>query len=211
MASVDIPIGKPLIQICDDNDDDDAESNETRFIYMLNAILSGTARLNVLLPTATILGFTIFAPLATNDGSCGTLNRWLTAIFLGFCVLSCAFFTLMDSYRTVSGRICYGVATIHGIWSLSGGRRKPADPSAYRLRLSDLFHVTLSIVAFLAFASSHNDVAACYYKAMPRKVTNVVPLVFGFVISLLLVMFPSKRKGIGYPFLLRADALHIRA
>ncbi|CAN6468332.1 unnamed protein product [Victoria cruziana] len=207
---MDIPIGKPLIQSGEYNDDDDVESDETRLIYMLNTILSGTARLNVLLPTATILGFTIFAPLVTNDGSCSTINRCLTAIFLGLCVCSCIFFTLMDSYRTVSGRICYGVATIYGIWSFNGGRRKPVDPSAYRLRLSDLFHVSLSIVAFLAFASSHNDVSACYYRAMPRKVTNVVPLVFGFVISLLLVMFPSKRKGIGYPFLLRADALHIR-
>ncbi|KAK3230344.1 hypothetical protein Dsin_002225 [Dipteronia sinensis] len=103
--------------------DDDAD--ESQFIYVINAILGGTARLNVLLPTATILAFTIFAPLLTNDGS-------------------------------------------------------------------------------------HSDIVACYYPAMPRKITNTVPLVVGFVISILFVVFPSKRRGIGYPFLLQRDALYSR-
>lgn len=83
-------------------------------------------------------------------------------------------------------------------------------PSEYKLRWIDLFHALLSLIAFLTFAGSHNDVLECYHLEMSRKVTNSVPLVVGFVISVLFVVFPSKRRGIGYPFLLQKDALYTR-
>ena len=189
----------------------DDDKDESRFIHVLNAVLSGTARLNVLLPTATILAFTIFAPLLTDDGKCGILNRWLMGVFLAISSASCIFFLFTDSFRTARGRLYYGVATFRGIWSFNGGgRRKPCAPSEYRLGRIDLFHASLSLIAFLTFAISHNDVMACYHLEMPRKVTNSVPLVVGFVISVLFVVFPSKRRGIGYPFLLHKDPLYTR-
>ncbi|KAJ9675286.1 hypothetical protein PVL29_024304 [Vitis rotundifolia] len=188
----------------------DDGTDESHFIYVLNAILSGTARLNVLLPTATILAFTIFAPLLTNDGKCHTLNRWLMGFFLAISAASCIFFLFTDSFRTARGRLYYGVATRNGIWTFNGGRRKPCTPSEYRLRWIDLFHALLSLIAFLTFAGLHNDVLECYHLEIPRKVTNSVPLVVGFVISVLFVVFPSKRRGIGYPFLLQKDALYTR-
>ncbi|XXG70919.1 hypothetical protein AAC387_Pa07g0287 [Persea americana] len=198
----------------EDIDDDDQTINgpdESHLIYILNMILSGTARLNILLPTATILAFTIFAPILTNDGRCNNLNRWLMGSFLGLSAASCVFFVVTDSFRTTSsGRWYYGVATFRGIWTFNGGRKRPLDPSDYRLRWSDLFHVSLSLVAFLTFAALNNDVVQCYYPEMPRKVTNTVPLVVGFVVSLLFVLFPSKRRGIGYPFLLKRDSLSYR-
>lgn len=188
----------------------DDEPDESRYLYLINAVLSGTARLNVLLPTATILAFTIFAPLLTNDGICTTLNRWLMGAFWAFLATSCVFFTFTDSFRTSTGRLYYGLATFGGIWTFNGGRKKPNMPSDYRLRWADLFHALLSLIAFLAFAGSHSDVVGCYYPAMPRKVINIVPLVIGFVISVLFVLFPSRRRGIGYPFLLQRDALYSR-
>ncbi|XLU31837.1 protein DMP2-like [Arachis hypogaea] len=190
--------------------DDDYETDESHYFYVINAILSGTARLNVLLPTATILAFSIFAPILTDDGECGTLNRWLTAIFLAILAVSCIFFTCTDSFRTATGRLYYGVATFRGIWTFNGGRKKPCVPSDYRLRWGDLFHASLSLVSFLAFAGLHFDVVKCYYPGLPRKVTNTVPLVVGFVVSVLFVVFPSKRRGIGYPFLLQRDSLYSR-
>jgi len=65
-------------------------------------------------------------------------------------------------------------------------------------------------VAFVTFAASHHDVVLCYYPSVPRKVVNTVPLVIGFVVSLLFVLFPSRRRGIGYPFLLRTDLVYLR-
>uniref|UniRef100_A0A5B7BDA5 Uncharacterized protein n=1 Tax=Davidia involucrata TaxID=16924 RepID=A0A5B7BDA5_DAVIN len=203
---MDNSIHQDLIESVRENDDTDG----SHFIYALNTILSGTARLNVLLPTATILAFTIFAPLLTSDGKCNTLNRWLMGFFLALSAASCVFFSITDSFRTPTGRLYYGVATLDGIWTFNGRRKKPYVPSDYRLGWTDLFHASLSLIAFLTFAALHSDVLSCYYLAMPRKVTDTVPLVVGFVISVLFVMFPSRRRGIGYPFLLQRDALYYR-
>lgn len=213
----DIGTSKVLIENCtDDMDDPDDPTldgpDESHLIYVLNMILSGTARLNILLPTATILAFTIFAPILTNDGKCDNLNQWLMGAFLALSAASCLFFVFTDSFRmTSSGRLYYGVATFNGIWPFNGVRKRPSDPSAYRLRWSDLFHASLSLVAFLTFSALNTDVVQCYYAALPRKVTNTIPLVVGFLISVLFVMFPSKRRGIGYPFLLKRDGIYYRS
>ncbi|KAB2635378.1 hypothetical protein D8674_025912 [Pyrus ussuriensis x Pyrus communis] len=167
-------------------------------MFAMNAILSGTVRLNALLPTAPILAFTIFTPLFTNDGVCTPFNRWLTGFLIALSAASCIFFTFTDSFKTATGRLYYGVATFRGIWTFNGGRKRPIMPSDYRLRWADLFHASLSAIAFLTFAASHNDVVGCYYPAKPRRVTNSLPLVVGFVVSVLFVLFPSKRRGIGY-------------
>ncbi|BAU01867.1 hypothetical protein LR48_Vigan10g181900 [Vigna angularis] len=189
-------------------DVDDYDIDESYYFYVINAILSGTARLNVLLPTVTILAFSIFAPILTDDGECNTLNRWLMGSFLALMAVSCVFFTLTDSFRSSSGRLYYGVATLRGIWTFNGGKKKPRVPSDYRLRWSDLFYASLSLVSFLAFAGLHQDVVKCYYPALPRKLTNTLPLVVGFFVSVLFVAFPSKRRGIGYPFLLQRDPFY---
>ncbi|KAK7279744.1 hypothetical protein RJT34_24801 [Clitoria ternatea] len=191
-------------------DFDDYDMDESYYYYVINAILSGTARLNVLLPTVTTLAFTIFAPILTDDGECSTLNRWLTGTFVAILAVSCVFFTFTDSFRTATGRLYYGVATFRGIWTFYGGRKKPCVPSDYRLTWADLFHATLSLVSFLAFAGLHHDVVRCYYPGLPRKVTNTLPLVVGFVVSIFFVVCPSKRRGIGYPFLLQQDHVYSR-
>lgn len=200
---------KVLIEPCEGEDPyqvKDDGTDESHLIYLINLVLSGTARLNILLPTATILAFTIFTPLLTNDGECDPLNRYLMGAFLALCAASCVFFTFTDSFRVPSGRVYYGVATVAGIWTFNGGRKRPAHPQLYALRWSDLFHALLSLVAFLTFAALNHDVVGCYYPSLPRKVTNTVPLVVGFAISVLFVVFPSRRRGIGYPFLLQRDA-----
>ncbi|KAH7663728.1 Protein DMP protein [Dioscorea alata] len=194
----------------DDNGDDSTGADESHLIHMLNMILSGTARLNILLPTATILSFTIFTPILTNDGHCTNFNHWLMAVFIAVSSISCIFLTFTDSFQTSSGKLYYGLATFTGIWTFNSRRKKPPEPSLYKLRWGDVFHALLSLVAFLTFAGSHFDVVLCYYPALPRKVTNIVPLVVGFVISVLFVVFPSRRRGIGYPFMLKRDAVYIR-
>lgn len=194
----------------DETHDQQDDVDNSNYIYVVNTILSGTARLNVLLPTATILAFTIFAPLLTNDGKCSTVDRYLMGLFLALSASSCVFFSFTDSFRSSSRRLYYGVATVRGIRNFGGGRARPHVPSKYKLRWSDMFHSSLSLIAFLTFALLHNDVLTCYHIVLPRKFVNTVPLVIGFVISLLFVLFPSKRRGIGYPFLLQSENFHIR-
>ncbi|KAG6530183.1 protein DMP2-like [Zingiber officinale] len=194
----------------DDDDDEEDGCADGQLIYILNLILIGTARLNVLLPTATILAFAIFAPLLSNDGRCDGLHRALTSLFLAACAASCVFFTFTDSFRSPSGRLYYGVATPRGIWPFNARRRgkagAPPDAAAYRLSWPDLFHAALSLAAFMAFAGLHRDVTECYGVRLPRKVTNAAPLAVGFAVSVAFVVFPSRRRGIGYPFLLQKDA-----
>lgn len=211
---MDSSISQDLIESPESDDDyyylKDDGTDESYYIYVINAVLSGTARLNVLLPTATILAFTILAPLLTNDGNCTTFNRWVVGFFLAISAASCIFFAFTDSFRTSTGRLYYGVATFRGIWTFNGSRKKPLIPSDYRLRWTDLFHASLSLIAFLTFAALHIDVVQCYYHKLPRRVTNTVPLVVGFAVSFLFVVFPSKRRGIGYPFLLQKDTSYSR-
>lgn len=183
-------------------------NDQSNAIYILNIILSGVARLNVLLPAATILAFTLLHPLITNDGQCTSLNRWIMGCFLTLSIASCLLFSITDSFRTTTGRLYHGLATVNGIWTICAGHMKPCVPSYYRLRWADLFHSLLSLLAFLTFAAAHSDVLSCYNVNLPQKITNYVPLVIGFVISALFVMFPSRRKGIGYPFLLQNDVFY---
>ncbi|KAG8054474.1 hypothetical protein GUJ93_ZPchr0001g31032 [Zizania palustris] len=198
---------------CEDEEEDDSSS----LILVTNLILSGTARLNVLLPTATILAFAIFAPLLTDDGQCTRLSRALTGALMLLCAASCVFFTLTDSFRSSTGRLRYGIATPSGIRTFCVVRRRsaknrtgPRELERYRLRWSDLFHTALALVAFVTFAASHHAIVLCYYPEVPWKAVNTVPLVIGFVVSLLFVLFPSKRRGIGYPFLLSTDLVYLR-
>ncbi|KAK1391926.1 DUF679 domain-containing protein [Heracleum sosnowskyi] len=177
----------------------------SKFVNFLNTIISGTARLNVLLPSATILAFTNFSPLIINEGQCDHLDRWILGLFLTLSSLFCIFFSLTDSFRTSKGRLYYGIATFSGILSLNGTQKKPLAPFEYRLRWADLFHAILSLVAFLTFAASQKDVVDCYYPHLPRKVSYIVPVLIESVIGTLIILFPSGRKGIGY---LYAAALH---
>lgn len=61
---------------------DDYDMDESYHLYVINAILSDTARLNVILSTVTNLAFSTFAPILTNNGACSTLNNWLMGFFL---------------------------------------------------------------------------------------------------------------------------------
>ncbi|KAL3638764.1 hypothetical protein CASFOL_016671 [Castilleja foliolosa] len=175
------------------------------FTYIVNTILRNIACLNAHLPTATILVFTIFAPLLTNNGKCTNFDRWLMGFFTGFLAASCVFISITDSFRTATGGFYYGVATFHGIRTLGGGRARPCEPSDYKLRLSDSFYASLSLIGFLVSVLVQNDVLSCYDMVLPRKFINLAPIVVGFVVSLLFVLFPSSRRGIGYPLL-----MHIR-
>ncbi|GMH00305.1 hypothetical protein Nepgr_002144 [Nepenthes gracilis] len=86
---------------------DDDGVDESHCMYVLNAILSGTARLNVVLPSFTILVFTTFAPIVTNEGTCGTLNRWLMGIFWAVSAASIVFLSITDSFKTATGKSYY--------------------------------------------------------------------------------------------------------
>lgn len=183
-------------------------NDQSHATNILNIILSGIAQLNALLPTAIILAFTLLHPLITNDGQCTSLTRWIMGCFLALSATYCVLFSITDSFRTATGRLYFGVATVNGMWTICAGHVKPREPSDYRLRWPDLFYCLLSLLAFLTFAAAHSDVLNCYNVDLPQKIRIYVPLVVGFLISALFVIFPSRRKGIGYPFMLQNDVFY---
>ncbi|KAL6525182.1 hypothetical protein OROMI_030775 [Orobanche minor] len=175
---------------CFEPSNQDNNNYNSYYTYTVNTILNGAARLRLLFPTATILIFTVFAPLITNGGECTTLDGWLITGATVFLATSCVFFSIMDSYRAATGRLYYEVATFHGIRTFGRGRARMCGSLDYRLRWGDAFRTLLSLVAFLAFAMLQNDVLKCYHVVLPTKFIGLAPLVVGCVISLMFVLFP---------------------
>lgn len=78
----------------------------------------------------------------------------------------------------------------------------PAELSKYRLSLVDFVHAVLSVLVFVAVALRDKNVVSCLYPSPGREaqeVLDVVPIGIGLISSLLFVIFPTRRHGIGYP------------
>lgn len=77
------------------------------------------------------------------------------------------------------------------------------DLRKYRLRFIDWVHAVLSVLVFGAVALRDKNVVSCLYGPMPghqtQEVLDIVPIGIGLICSLLFVVFPTRRHGIGYP------------
>lgn len=166
--------------------------------------LESLAKLVKLLPTATVLVFNVLSPAFTNEGHCQKVNKIITACLLAFCALSCYFSTFTDSFRVEDGKLYYGIATKNGLWIFFGALNKtsPVDLSAYRLRFADFVHAVLSVVVFATVALMNTNIAHCFYPSLSndkKALVMALPGSVGFASSVVFLLFPSKRHGIGYP------------
>ncbi|KAM7251927.1 hypothetical protein ACFE04_023810 [Oxalis oulophora] len=172
----------------------------------ISQTLTTTANLANLLPTGTLLAFQILTPIFTHNGSCDATTRWLTLSLLFLLAASCFLASFTDSVKSLSdGNVYYGFATLKGMFlfdytgdSLTG----LPDMSKYKLRFIDGVHAVLSVLVFGAVALRDKNVVMCLYP-MPdhevQEVLDIVPIGIGLVSSLLFVVFPTRRHGIGYP------------
>ncbi|GLJ06394.1 hypothetical protein SUGI_0038090 [Cryptomeria japonica] len=170
----------------------------------LTQTLAGAAHLANLLPTGTVLLLQVLCPLVSNNGHCDNVRRSMTAILLTCCGLSGFFASFTDSFKGSDGRVYYGLATPKGLYTfeyMSPGNGAP-DPARYKLRLVDFVHAFLSLLVFAAIALYDRNVVGCFYPA-PEKETEeilgVLPIAIGIVCSMLFLVFPTRRHGIGYP------------
>lgn len=171
---------------------------------MLYQALTSTASLANLLPTGTVLAFQLLAPTFTNHGACDATTALLTRILLAVLAASCVLASFTDSLKGPDGRVYYGVATHRGLWLLDYPPGAPApDTSRYRLAIIDAVHAVLSVAVFGVVAARDKNVVSCFYGPSPAKETaealDIVPLGIGMLCSLLFVVFPTRRHGIGYP------------
>uniref|UniRef100_A0A5B6ZW23 Uncharacterized protein n=1 Tax=Davidia involucrata TaxID=16924 RepID=A0A5B6ZW23_DAVIN len=170
----------------------------------ISQTLTTTANLANLLPTGTLLAFQLLTPVFTNNGACDAATRPMTFLLLLLLAASCFAACFTDSFRSPSdGQVYYGLATFKGMWVFDySGQLPPEMMSKYRLGFIDWVHAVLSVLVFGAVAFRDKNVVSCFYP-MPtheaQEVLDIVPIGIGLICSMLFVVFPTRRHGIGYP------------
>lgn len=175
----------------------------------LSQTLTSTANLANLLPTGTLLAFQLLTPVFTNNGSCDAATRSMTSILLVILAASCILASFTDSVKLPDGQVYYGFATFKGMWLFdsqgavaSCGSSGLPDLGKYRLGFMDWVHAILSAFVFAVVGLRDKNVVGCFYPKPDheiQEVLDIVPIGIGFLCSLLFLVFPTKRHGIGYP------------
>ncbi|XP_073009543.1 protein DMP2-like [Typha latifolia] len=174
---------------------------------MLDRTLSSMANLMKLLPTGTVLAFQSLIPSFTNHGSCYTSNRYISGLLILLCAVSCVFFSFTDSLIGRDGKPYYGLATFNGfyVFNYRGADEERdvlfGDLSSLRIRLLDYLHAFFSALVFLVVAFSDSEIQYCFSlgdNPSARQLLVNLPLGAGLLASVVFMVFPTSRKGIGY-------------
>ncbi|KAL8460523.1 hypothetical protein ACS0TY_031374 [Phlomoides rotata] len=169
----------------------------------ISQTFESTAHLANLLPTGSVLAFQILSPIFSNQGECDSVSRSMTAGLVALCGLSCILLSFTDSFKDQKGNICYGFATFRGLWIIDGSVTIPPEIAAkYKLKFIDFVHALMSILVFAAIALFDENVVKCFYpepSTETKEVLTSLPVGIGVACSMLFVVFPTKRHGIGFP------------
>uniref|UniRef100_A0A6N2KUL0 DUF679 domain-containing protein n=1 Tax=Salix viminalis TaxID=40686 RepID=A0A6N2KUL0_SALVM len=151
----------------------------------------------------TVIAFQLLSPVFSNQGSCDSVTRSMTAGLVVLCGLSCFLSSFTDSFRDNNGDVCYGLATFRGLWVVDGSETIPPEVAAnYRLKFIDFMHALMSILVFAAIALFDQNVVECFYPSPSTKAQEILtalPVGIGVFCSMLFIVFPTKRHGIGFP------------
>ncbi|KAJ4781827.1 hypothetical protein LUZ62_066084 [Rhynchospora pubera] len=164
-----------------------------------------TADLAKHLPTGSVLIFQILSPVFTNQGECDDVNRDMAKWLIIICCLTVFFLNFTDSFIDSGNNVRYVVATFNGLWVIDGST--PPDPEVakmYSIKFIDFLHAVMAVMVFASVALFDNNIESCFYPVMSydtRQILTVVPLATGLIGSALFVVFPSTRRGIGFPSL----------
>ncbi|XP_010042202.3 protein DMP2-like [Eucalyptus grandis] len=175
-------------------------SSSTSSSSSSSSAYTGLANIIKLLPSGTVFLFQFLNPLLTNNGECHTYNKYLSAILIAVCGISCIISCFTDSYTGSDGSTHYGFATAKGIWPSSSSSSSTSS-SGYKLRFSDFVHAFLCVVIFLGLALLDTNTVKCFYPSFEdteKTVIMVLPTVIGSISSTLFTLFPSTRNGVGY-------------
>ncbi|XP_011023528.1 PREDICTED: uncharacterized protein LOC105124983 isoform X2 [Populus euphratica] len=166
------------------------------------------ANLANLLPTGTVLAAEALIPSFTNNGECTLANEYLTLGIIVCCSLGCFLSSFTDSIIGKDGKMYYGIATWKGLYVFNdidstdgAGREEMKDKAECRITFTDFVHAFTSLTVFLVFALSNSNVQNCFFPkagANEKALIMNLPLGAGFLASFLFMLFPTKRRGIGY-------------
>ncbi|KQK20876.1 protein DMP3 [Brachypodium distachyon] len=171
-------------------------------------VMSSAANLAQLLPTGTVLAYQALSPSFTNHGQCQTSNQWLTAALVTVLATLSILFSFTDSVLLGRDRkLYYGVATPRGfnVFNFSGDeeQRLWAEDELRKLRIRplDFMHAAFTAVVFLTVAFSDVGLQNCFFPDAGKNAQELLknlPLGMAFLSSFVFMIFPTKRKGIGY-------------
>ncbi|KAL3688889.1 hypothetical protein R1sor_015198 [Riccia sorocarpa] len=163
--------------------------------------------LAMLLPTGMFLVFSAVVPVITNDGKCHTVEKIVSGILVGLFAFFCAFSSFTDSFVTSDGTIWYGIVTTKGLWNsfLSGRSDIPGvegmfyvgQGDKYKLKLSDFYIATLSVISFSSLTLLCTPLTDCFYPGVPSNVLKSIPIPVNFLVGLLFAFGKPARHGIG--------------
>ncbi|KAG1326353.1 protein DMP3 [Cocos nucifera] len=174
---------------------------------VMDKTLSCVANLAQLLPTGTVLAFHALSPSFSNYGVCHISNKCITLSLVLLCTISCVFFSFTDSFKGTNGKLYYGVATpksfiVFNYEPSDGDRSKVLeDLTRYQMRRLEYVHALFSAVVFLTLTFSDTNVQHCFFPNSgpnTKQILQHLPLGAGLLSSMVFLIFPTTRKGIGY-------------
>ncbi|XP_050240301.1 protein DMP2-like [Quercus robur] len=163
--------------------------------------LSGLENLNRVLPTGTVFLYQLLSPVLTHYGQCSeTIYKYLTATLVGMVGLSCFITSFTDSIKDKE-KTHYGFATSDGkLWPSPEGMTLPAN-TLPALGPKDFVHGFLAVFVFGVIVCLDRNTVDCFYplsESQHRALLEVLPPVVGAISSVVLLICPNKRRGIGY-------------
>ncbi|KAL6846456.1 hypothetical protein ACP4OV_023904 [Aristida adscensionis] len=170
-------------------------------------VMSSAANLAQLLPTGTVLAYQALSPSFTNHGDCSDANRWLTAVLVAVLAAISLFFSFTDSVVGRDRKLYYGVATPRGfnVFNFSGEEEERewalGELRKLRIRPLDYVHAVFTAVVFVTVAFSDVGLQRCFFRDASENTNELLknlPLGMAFLSSFVFLVFPTKRKGIGY-------------
>lgn len=168
----------------------------------ISQTFQSTAQLANLLPTGTVLAFQLLSPIFSNVGNCDSVSRLMTASLVAICGAACFLLCFTDSFRDSKGNICHGFATFRGLWVIDGSNTlSPELAAKYRLRFIDFLHAVMSVLVFAAIALFDQNVVNCFFPEPSKETQEILtalPVGIGVLCSMLFVVFPTQRHGIGF-------------
>ncbi|KAJ1688569.1 hypothetical protein LUZ63_019959 [Rhynchospora breviuscula] len=173
----------------------------------IDKTLSSTANLAQLVPTGTVLTFEALSSSFTNNGRCYMSNKYLTALLIYFCLVSCVILTFTDSLLGQDGKLYYGLATFKGfyVFNFTGSDDEAAcifyNLRRLRIRPIDFVHAFFVAVVFLSVAFGDTGVQSCFFPDADHDSKELLlnlPLGAAALSSFIFLIFPTTRKGIGF-------------
>lgn len=185
-------------------------SSSTSSPAVIDKTLSSAANLTKLLPSGTVFIFQALSPSFTNKGQCYPSNKYLTYSLLLICSLSCIFFSFTDTLKSPNSHLYYGIATFKGFYIFNYDDdqetkntrvKKDLNLKRFRLRVLDYVHAVFTVVVFLALTFGDANVQRCLFPGVGsdgKELLVNMPMGAAVVAGLVFMVFPTKRKGIGY-------------